>query len=82
MCIRDSNEGDSATWVVSSAAGSVGNITGKNAPTVNEENLFSYRAGLVYKPVENGTVYLSYANSKTPSKASVNGCLLYTSRCV
>ena len=67
------NEGDSATWVVSSAAGSVGNITGKNAPTVNEENLFSYRAGLVYKPVENGTVYLSYANSKTPSKASVNG---------
>ncbi len=64
---------DSASWVVSSAAGSVGQITGKNAPTVNEEDLFSYRAGLVYKPTDRGTVYLSYSNSQTPSKASVNG---------
>jgi catecholate siderophore receptor len=45
----------------------------------NDDNLFSYRAGLVFKPVESGTVYLSYANSKTPSKASVNGaCTLAT----
>lgn len=44
------------------------------APTVfeNEDDLFSYRAGLVYKPVANASVYLSYANSSTPSKASVN----------
>lgn len=40
---------------------------------VNEDDLFSYRAYLVFKPVEQGTFYLSYANSKTPSKASVNG---------
>ena len=44
------------------------------APTVfkNEDDLFSYRAGVVYKPVQNASVYLSYANSSTPSKASVN----------
>ncbi|MFT3807455.1 TonB-dependent receptor [Arenimonas sp.] len=39
----------------------------------NEDNLFSWRSAVVFKPAENGSVYLSYANSKTPSKASVNG---------
>ncbi len=39
----------------------------------NEDNLFSYRSGLVYKPAENASVYLAYGNAKTPSKASVNG---------
>ncbi|WP_454831961.1 TonB-dependent receptor [Pseudoxanthomonas wuyuanensis] len=53
----DHNEGDTRT-----AAGTF----------ENEEDLFSYRAGLVYKPVEHGSIYLSYANSSTPSKASVN----------
>lgn len=39
----------------------------------NEERLLSYRAALLYKPVEQGTLYLAYGNSQTPSKASVNG---------
>jgi catecholate siderophore receptor len=39
----------------------------------NDDNLFSWRAGLVFKPVENGSIYLAYANSRTPSKSSVNG---------
>ncbi|RYF93588.1 MAG: TonB-dependent receptor, partial [Caulobacteraceae bacterium] len=44
------------------------------APTArNEEKLFSYRIGAVFKPVENGTIYLAYGNVKTPSQASVNG---------
>ena len=30
-------------------------------------NLFSYRAALTYKPVENGSVYLSYGTSYNPS---------------
>lgn len=38
-----------------------------------EDDLFSYRAALLYKPVEAGTIYFAYSNSKTPSKASVNG---------
>ena len=33
----------------------------------------------MYKPAENGSIYLSYSNAKTPSKASVNGaCTLQT----
>ena len=70
------NEGDTATWNVSTTAGPagpIGTITGKNPAFTNEEKLFSYRAGLVFKPAENGSIYLSFANSKTPSKASVNG---------
>jgi catecholate siderophore receptor len=39
----------------------------------NEDNLFSYRAGLVFKPAANGSIYIAYGNSKTPSKSSVNG---------
>ncbi|WAT14048.1 TonB-dependent receptor [Xanthomonas fragariae] len=65
------NEGDTTTYTVNATGG----ITGMTAgfPAGSKEDLFSYRAGLVFKPVENASLYLSYANSKTPSKASVNG---------
>lgn len=44
------------------------------APTArNNEKLFSYRVGAVFKPAENGTIYLAYGNVSTPSQASVNG---------
>ena len=73
-------EGSNASWTVVAAPAlgqpaipGIGTITGKGPTFTNEENLFSYRAGLVFKPADNGSVYLSYANSKTPSKASVNG---------
>jgi catecholate siderophore receptor len=51
----------------------IGQITGANAPAKNADNLFSYRGGLVYKPIENASVYVAYSNAKTPSSASVNG---------
>ncbi|MCL1635220.1 TonB-dependent receptor [Luteimonas sp. SX5] len=75
------NEGDSVPYKISTATGSIGKNDGKDlaAYAENTDNLFSYRAGLVYKPADNGTVYLSYANSKTPSKASVNGTCTLTS---
>lgn len=57
----------------------IGTVTGYGVPFKNNDDLFSYRAGLVYKPVENGSVYVAYGNSKTPSKASVNGsCTIET----
>ncbi len=62
------NEGDTVTYGVTE-----GRITGVTNRFENEEDLFSYRAGVVYKPADNASVYLSYANSKTPSKTSVNG---------
>ncbi|WP_292966427.1 TonB-dependent receptor [Novosphingobium sp. UBA1939] len=39
----------------------------------NSADLFSYRLGLTYKPVEAVSLYVAYGNSRTPSKASVNG---------
>jgi catecholate siderophore receptor len=45
------------------------------ADQVNDENLFSYRAGLVFKPTKDSSLYISYANAKTPSSATVRlGC--------
>jgi catecholate siderophore receptor len=65
------NEGDTTNYTVSSTGDVTGIVSGN--PLRNEDDLFSYRAGVVYKPVQNASVYLSYANSKTPSKTSVNG---------
>jgi catecholate siderophore receptor len=62
------NEGANVAYLVEDGA-----IVGRDGETLrNEDDLFSYRAGLVYKPVENGSIYLAYSNSSTPSKASVN----------
>ena len=76
----ESNRGSNASWTVVAAPAlgapaipGIGTITGKGPTLENDERLFSYRAGLVYKPTDRGTVYLSYSNSQTPSKASVNG---------
>ena len=39
----------------------------------NQDDLLSYRAGLVYKPVEEASFYVAYSNSRTPSQSAVNG---------
>jgi len=39
----------------------------------NDADLFSYRVGLVYKPVEAVTLYAAYGNAQTPSQSAVNG---------
>ena len=39
----------------------------------NTADLFSYRIGLVYKPVEAVTLYAAYGNAQTPSQSAVNG---------
>lgn len=47
----------------------------------NNNDLLSYRVGLVFKPVPQASFYLAYGNSKTPAQASVNrGCNLVASR--
>lgn len=41
----------------------------------SDEKLFSYRVGANYKPVPNVSIYASYANSRTPTSATVRlGC--------
>ncbi len=76
-------DGSSTIYTVQAAAANgglppagspaIGTITGAAAPARNRDDLLSYRAGLIFKPVEAGTIYFAYGNSKTPSKASVNG---------
>jgi len=39
-------------------------------PLQVEDTLFSYKVGLVYKPVENGSIYLSHAISQQPPGGS------------
>lgn len=52
-----------------SAAGVV--TPGATAP--NEDNLFSYRLGLVFKPTANASLYVAYGDSQNPSQQTVNG---------
>lgn len=66
------NEGSNRTDTYSTAAATLGQVT--PGPTFsNEENLFTYRVGLVYKPAPNASLYIAYGNSQTPSQATVNG---------
>ncbi len=47
----------------------------RGADQVSDEKLFSYRAGLNFKPTPDTSLYVSYGNSKTPTSASVRaGC--------
>jgi catecholate siderophore receptor len=39
----------------------------------SNDDLVSYKVGGVFKPVENASIYLSYADSQTPSQTSVSG---------
>jgi catecholate siderophore receptor len=44
-------------------------------PQISREKLFSWRAGAVFHPVENVSVYAGYGNAKTPSSTTVRlGC--------
>jgi catecholate siderophore receptor len=65
------NEGE----YISTSYSMVGGVLTPGATTraPSDENLLSYRLGLVYKPVPNASIYLAYGNTETPSQASVNG---------
>ncbi|HYD36754.1 MAG TPA: TonB-dependent receptor [Allosphingosinicella sp.] len=48
-------------------------------PQVSEETLFSYRAGAVFKPAPNVSLYAAYGNALTPTSATVRaGCGVLT----
>lgn len=70
----DKQDGDTRTAIYSAASATVPiTQTGWNPKLSNKEDLFSWSTGVVFKPVESGSVYLSFSNSQTPSKATVNG---------
>jgi len=66
---KGTNRGDT---IANATATSPGTVT-RGQTFTNKDNLFSYRVGLVYKPVEAVSIYAAYGDSKTPSKTSVNG---------
>ncbi len=63
------NEGSSKSDAINATTGAVTPGTRYH----NSDDLTSYRLGLVYKPAENGSIYVAYGNTKTPSQSSVNG---------
>ena len=66
------NISDAKTTTFNLATGHVGQATfvvGQHAA----DSLFSYRGGLVFKPLSTISIYAAYGNSKTPSISTVNG---------
>lgn len=60
--------------VVATPGATFGQVTRGANQTAND-NLFSYRVGLVYKPISNASLYIAYGNSKTPVSSTVRqGC--------
>lgn len=46
-----------------------------SAPTVISQDLFSYRVGLLFKPIPEVSLYIAHGTSKRPSQAAVSsGC--------
>lgn len=68
----ESNKGWYRADTVSTATATLGQVT-TGQRFYNDENLFSYRGGLVFKPIAAVSIYAAYGNSQTPSKTSVNG---------
>ncbi|RYF21073.1 MAG: TonB-dependent receptor, partial [Oxalobacteraceae bacterium] len=69
-------EKNDATFRSDTVSGTPGATFGQvtlGADQVNEDELFSYRIGAVFKPVENASLYVAYGNSKTPVSSSVRG---------
>ena len=67
------NEDDFTVIAFANPGASGGGVASPAAPGRVHDTLFSYRAGLVFKPRASGSLYLAYGNSATPSVSSVNG---------
>jgi len=71
------NLGHSTAYALSTTAATLGQVTGIT-PLRNAATLFSYRVGLVYKPIEAVSAYVAYGNARTPSQNTVNGACTLT----
>lgn len=71
------NEARYSSWTATPAATASivpGPLTAATTnPLRNDDQLLSWRTALLYKPVEAGTIYFAYGNSKLPSTSTVNG---------
>lgn len=65
---RSNGEATTLTYATPATGGAI-----TAAPVEDSSKTWSYKAGLVYKPIEPASFYISYSNSKTPSAATVSG---------
>ncbi|MDZ4374558.1 MAG: TonB-dependent siderophore receptor, partial [Phenylobacterium sp.] len=67
------NEGSNRSDAYSTVVGpTLGAIT--PGPTFeSDDNLFTWRLGVVFKPLPNASLYAAYGNSQTPSQTTVSG---------
>jgi catecholate siderophore receptor len=79
----EQNEGTSttATFTIPYPALPAQPVVVQNPVATNDDDLTSYRLGLVYKPTQSSSVYLAQGNSKTPSQSSVNGACDLVENC-
>ncbi|RVT89841.1 TonB-dependent receptor [Sphingomonas crocodyli] len=69
----EKNKGFNRTISYSTSGATIGQVSGTTGPFSNNDNLFSYRVGAVFKPTPNTSLYFAYGNSKLPSQTSVDG---------
>lgn len=67
------NEGTNSTDTYITTPGPNLGVVTPGIANKSNDNLFTYRVGLVYKPIPNASLYVAYGNSETPSQATVNG---------
>lgn len=66
-------ENRTTTYVTTAGASNLGAISAQTGPFRNDDNLFSYRIGLVFKPTPDVSLYVATGTSKNPSQATVDG---------
>ena len=66
-------EGHNTTQDFFDEGPNIGQQESFNGPFENENDLFSYRVGLVFKPTPDVSLYAAYGNSKNASQAAVDG---------
>jgi len=63
----------SVSYNTTAGSATLGRPSSVSARLSTDDDLFSFRVGLVAKPTPETSVYIAYGNSKLPSKASVDG---------
>ena len=79
----EQNEGQAFTGAVATPypAPPAAPVVTLSGPLENDADLFSYRIGLVYQPIDTLSFYIAHGNSETPSQATVNGACNATTTC-
>ncbi len=67
------NEGSNRTDTYSTTVGPTLGVVTPGLTFRNDDDLLTYRVGLVFKPIPNASLYVAFGNSETPSQATVNG---------